>query len=197
MMLSNVVPSGEFDVQSGVQQIAVARIADHQPVLPVVADEAFGDALDRLGEPPLAAQPRLLGAAQRRDVVEPEQPLAAGHRDMAAGIGHLDVGDQQIEQFAPLGLPDHLLVQQLAAARPQQFDDAGPMIEVVPEPLGVEQLQLCFLVARQVAQPPVVEEEPPVLVDHAHRGRTIVQDFVKLPLLLHDLCSCWVSAVMS
>ena len=75
---------GQIDVEAGIEQIAVARVADHQPVLAVVADEAFGDALDRLGQPLLAAQPRLLGAPQRRDVVEPEQPLAAGHRDMAA-----------------------------------------------------------------------------------------------------------------
>ena len=107
----------QVDVQAGVEQIAVARVADDQPVLAVVADEAFGDALDRLGEPLLAAQPRLLGAPQRRDVVEPEQPLAAGDRDMAAGVGDLDIGDQQVEQFALLGLPDHLLVQQLAAAQ--------------------------------------------------------------------------------
>ena len=91
---------GEFEVQARIKQVAVVGIADHQPVLAVVADEAFGDALDRLGEPALAAQPRLLGAAQWRDVVEPEQPLAAGHRDVAAGIGHLNVGDQKIEQFA-------------------------------------------------------------------------------------------------
>ena len=102
-------------------------------------------------------------------------------------IGHLNVRDQKIEEFPLLGLPDHLLVQQLTAARPQQLDHAGPMFEVVPEPLGVEQLQFVFLVPRQVAQPPIVEQQPPVLVDNAHRGRTVFQDFVKLPLLFLDL----------
>ena len=65
----------QIDLQAGVEQVAIARVADDQPVLAVVADEAFGNALDRLGEPPFAAQPRLLGAAQRRDVVEPESRL--------------------------------------------------------------------------------------------------------------------------
>ena len=109
----------QIDVQAGVEQVAIARVADDQPVLAVVADEAFGDAFDRLGEPLLAAQPRLLGAPQRRDVVEPEQPLAAGHRDMAAGVGDLDIGDQQVERFALLGLPDHLFVQAVGRRAPQ------------------------------------------------------------------------------
>ena len=61
------------------------------------------------------------------------------------------------------------------------------MFEVVPEPLGVEQLQFGFLVPRQVAQPPIVEQQPPVLIHNAHRGRTILQDFVKLPPLFLDL----------
>ena len=73
----------EIDVEAGIQQVAIARVADDQPVLAVVADEAFGDALDRFGEPPLAAQSRLFGAPQRRDVVEPEQPLAARDRNVA------------------------------------------------------------------------------------------------------------------
>ena len=86
-----------------------------------------------------------------------------------------------------LGLPDHLLVEQLAAARAQQFDDARAVIEVVPEALGVEQLQLVLLVADQIAQPPIVKQDAAVLVDHAHRGRAVIQDFAKLALLLDDL----------
>ena len=168
MMLSNVVPAVEIDLQTGIKQIAVAGIADHHPVLAVVADEAFGNTFDRLRQPPLAAQPRLLGAPQRRDVVEPEQPLAAGHGNVAAGVSDLDIGDQQIEQLSPLGLPDHLLVEQLAATGPQQLDDARAVLEVVPEPLGVEQLQLVLLVARQFTQAPIVKQQRPVLVDHAH-----------------------------
>ena len=106
---------------------------------------------------------------------------------MTTVVGDLDVGDQQIEQLALLGLPDHLLVQQLAAARPQQLDYARTMSEVVPEPLGVEQFQFLFLVAGQFAQAPIVEQEPPILVDDAHRSRTIVENFAKLALLLGDL----------
>ena len=87
---------------------------------------------------------------------------------MAAVVGDLDIGDQQIEQFALLGLPDHFFVEQLAAARAQQLDHARTVLEVVPEPPGVEQFQFLFLVARQVAQPPIVEQQPPVLVDDAH-----------------------------
>ena len=177
----------QVDVQAGVEQIAIARVADHQPVLAVVADEAFGDAFDRLGEPLLAAQPRLLGAPQRRDVVEPEQPLATGHRDMAAGVGDLNIGDQQIEGFALLVLPNHFLVQELATAQTQQFDDARSVIEVVPESLGVEEMQFFLLVAKQVAHPPVVKQDPPLLVDDADRGRTVIQDLAKLALLFENL----------
>ena len=177
----------QIDVEARVEQVAIARIADDQPVLAVVTDKAFGNALDRLGEPPLAAQSGLLGAAQRRDVVEPIKPLAAADRDVAAVVGDLDVGDQEIEQFALLGLPDDFLVQQLSAARPQQLDHARAMIEVVPETPGVEQFQLLFFIAGQFAQAPIVEQEPPILVDDIHGGGAEVEDFAKLALLLGDL----------
>ena len=177
----------QIDVEARVEQVAIARIADDQPVLAVVTDKAFGNALDRLGEPPFAALSCLLGAAQRRDVVEPIKPLAAADRDVAAVVGDLDVRDQKIEQFALLGLPDDFLVQQLSAARPQQFDHARAMIEVVPEPPGVEQVQLLLLIAGQFAQAPIVEQEPPILVDDVHRGGAEVEDFAKLALLLGDL----------
>ena len=177
----------EFEVQSRIKQVAVVRIADHQPVFAVIADEAFGNALDRFREPLLAAQPGLLRAAQGRDVIEPEQPLGAGDRNVAAGVSDLDIGDQQIEQFSALGLPDHLFVEQLAAACAQQLDDALPVREVVPEPLGVEQFQLILLVARQFAQPPVVEQQSPIFVDHAQAGRAVFEDFTELALLFGDL----------
>ena len=61
------------------------------------------------------------------------------------------------------------------------------MIEVVPEPLGVEQLKLARLVAHQVAQAPIVKKDAALLVDHAHRCGAKVQDFVELALLLDNL----------
>src|SRR6185437_8160848 len=106
---------------------------------------------------------------------------------MAAVVGDLHVGDQKIEQFALLGLPGYFLVEQLSAARAQQLDDASAMIEVVPEPFGVEQVQFLFAVACQFAQAPVVEQKPSVLVDHADGGWAKIENFPKLTLLLGDL----------
>ena len=113
----------QIDIQTRVKQIAIARVADDQPILAVVAGEALRNAFDRLGEPSFAAQPCLLGSAQGCYVVEPKKPLATGDCHMAAVISDLDIRNQQIEQVASLGGPDHLLVQQLAALRPQQLDD--------------------------------------------------------------------------
>ena len=177
----------QIDVEARVQQVAIARVADDQPVLAVVTDKAFGNALDRLGEPPLAAQSGLLGAAQRRDVVQPIKPFSPADGDVAAMVGDLHVGDQEIEQFALLGLPDDFLVQQLSAACPQHFDHARAMIEIIPEPPGVEQFQLFFFIAGQFAQAPIVEQEPPILVDDIHGGGAKVENFAKLSLLLGDL----------
>ena len=106
---------------------------------------------------------------------------------MSTGIGNLNVGNQQIEQLAALGLPDHLFVEQLAAAGPQYIDDACPMIEVVPEEFGIEQLQLVFFIACQFTQPPIVKQQPSVFVDHAQSGRAVFKDLAKLPFLLGDL----------
>ena len=78
-------------------------------------------------------------------------------------------------------------LSKLAAARPQQLDDARAVSEVVPEPPGVEQLQLVLLVAEQFAQPPIVEQEPAVFVDDAHRSRAVIENFAKLAFLLGDL----------
>src|SRR6185312_14370146 len=74
-----------------------------------------------------------------------------------------------------------------SAARAQQLDDAGAMVEVVPEPFGVEQVQFLFAVACQFAQAPVVEQKPSVLVDHADGGWAKIENFPKLTLLLGDL----------
>ena len=90
----------QFDFHARVEQVTVARVADDQPILAIVADETFRDTFNRFGEPPLAAQTRLFRASQRRDVVKPEQPLAPGHSDVATGIGDLDIGNQQAEKLA-------------------------------------------------------------------------------------------------
>jgi hypothetical protein len=106
---------------------------------------------------------------------------------VAAMIGDLDIGNQQMQRIAVLGFPDHLFVQELAAARAQQFDDAFTMGEIDPKAPGVEQIQLVALVAEQIAKPPVVKQNASIVVDHAHSRRAVVEDFAKLPLLLHDL----------
>ena len=84
-------PCAQFDFQARVKQVAVARIPDDQPVLSVVADEAFRDALNRFGKAAFTAQPRLFRATQRRDIVKPEQPLAPGHGDVPAVVGDLHI----------------------------------------------------------------------------------------------------------
>ena len=61
------------------------------------------------------------------------------------------------------------------------------MVEIVPKQLGVEQIELFLLVAEQVPHPPIVKQDPPVLVDDADRRRAEVQNFAKLALLLDDL----------
>ena len=86
-----------------------------------------------------------------------------------------------------LGLPDHLFIQQLAAARTQHFDNTRAVVEVVPELLGVEQTQLLLFVAQQVAHAPIVEKDASLLVDDAYSGRAKVQDFTKLALLFDNL----------
>ena len=42
-----------------------------------------------------------LALLQRRDVVDPEDPLAADEADMAAVIGDLDIGNEDVERAAP------------------------------------------------------------------------------------------------
>jgi hypothetical protein len=84
---------------------------------------------------------------------------------VATLIGNLDVGDQQVETLALFGLPDHLLVQQLAAAVPEEPDDPVPMVEVLPEPFRIEELQFLFFIPQQLAQTPIVEEEQSFVVN--------------------------------
>ena len=76
----------------GVEQPAVAGVAQHEAVLGVVEDEAFRDALDRLDEALLAQPAGVLGHLQRGDIVDPQHALAAGEADVTAMIGDLHVG---------------------------------------------------------------------------------------------------------
>ena len=58
---------------------------------------------------------------QRGDVVDPQHALAADEADVPARVGDLRVGQQQVEELAVLGPPDHLLVQQLPAPLAQRL----------------------------------------------------------------------------
>ena len=60
------------------------------------------------------------------------------------------------------------------------------MIEVVPETLRVEEVHLLFVIAQELAQPGVVEQQPPVLIDDVEAGRAIFEDLAELALVLGD-----------
>lgn len=180
------VPRRQVDVKAGVEQFAVAGIADHQPVFGIVAGEPFGDALDGFGEAPLADAAGLFGAAERRDVIDPGDPLGAREADVAALVGDLNVGHQVVQELPVLGPVDHLLVQELAATLAQTPDDAGSVVEILPEPPGVEELELGLVVADHLAKPPLVQQKPPRLVDHHQPGRAVFEDLAQLPFLLGD-----------
>ncbi len=187
MMLSKVMPGLTALSVAGIEQPAIARVAQHEPVLGVVEDEALRDALDRLDEALLAHAAGVLGRLQRGDVVDPQHALAAGEADVTAVIGDLHVGQEDVHRLAVLRLPGHLLVQELAAALAQAFDDAGALVEVVPEPARVEQRELVGVIAEQLAQAGIVEQKPAVLIDDIERRRAIFEDLTELPLLLGDL----------
>jgi hypothetical protein len=107
---------------------------------------------DDLTELPLLLGDLRLALAERRDVVDPQDALAADEADVAAAVGDLGVGDQHMDEPALLGLPDRLLVEELAAALAQPLDDPGPVVEVVPEPPRVEEVHLLLVIAHELAQ---------------------------------------------
>ena len=80
-------------VQAGIQQVSITRIADDQAVLAVVTDEAFGDALDCLGE--VAVRCAIVPArrGERRDVVEPDRAVSHRLRRRDRLICDLNVGN--------------------------------------------------------------------------------------------------------
>ena len=94
-----------------------------------------------------------------------------------------------MQQLAALGTPSHFLIQQLSTAATQLSDDSIALIEVVPEPPGVEQLEFVFLVAGQFPQPCIVEQQSAIFVDHAQTGRTELQGLAELALMLGCLDS--------
>ncbi len=63
----------------------------------------------------------------------------------------------------------------------------GALIKVVPKQPGVEQFQLVFLIAGQFAQTFIVEKQSSIFVDHTQAGRTELQGFAKLTLVLGRL----------
>ena len=124
---------------------------------------------------------------ERGDVVNPQHALAAGKADVPTLIGDLHVGQQQMKRPAALGPPDYALVDELAAAFAQRLDDPRALLDVVPEQPGLDELKLILLVSEHFAQPRVVEQQPPVLVDDAHRRRAKFQNLAELPFLLGNL----------
>ena len=64
---------------------------------------------------------------------------------------------------------------------------AGAVVEVVPEPPRVEEVHLLLVIAHELAQARVVEQQPPVLVDDVEAGRAIFEDLAELALVLGDL----------
>src|SRR5215211_6624432 len=104
-----------------------------------------------------------LPLSERGDVVDPEDALPPQKADVPAAICHLDVGNQLVHVLTLFRRPNCLLVEELAAALAQRRNDPGAMIEVVPEPLGVEELQLVLAITHELAKAGVVEEQPPIL----------------------------------
>ena len=96
----------QVDVQAGVEQIAVARVADDQPTLAVVADETFGDAFDRLREPLLAAQPRNEGKPPAAVIVS--QALASKLFPQGEALGKSIYLASQKQKTPIVGIVDRL-----------------------------------------------------------------------------------------
>ena len=153
-------------------------------------DQSGGTVLENLAELALLLGDLRLALGQGGDVVDPAKTLAADKADMPAPVGDLDVRDQQVNELALLRLPDHLLVQQLAALVLQCRDDPRPLLEVMPERAGVDELELLLLVAQELPQARTVEQQAAVLVDDDQRRRAQFQHLAKLALVLGDLCVC-------
>ncbi len=52
-----------------------------------------------------------------------------------------------MEELTLFGLPDYLLVQQLAAVLPENLNDPGPVVEIMPGMLRIEESRFRFLIA--------------------------------------------------
>ncbi|MFY9694633.1 MAG: hypothetical protein WAK35_12915 [Xanthobacteraceae bacterium] len=153
-------------------QFSQAPIVEQEP--PIVVDdihcggaevEDFAKLAFLLGDLRL-----LLG--QRANIVNPQHTLAADKTNMATVIPDLHIGQQQMNQCAFLGPPNHFFIEKLAALLAQLVDDPYALIEVMPMHAGIAKIELCFAVAQNFAQPRVVEQQPAVFVDHQQRRRT-------------------------
>ena len=169
------------------QQVAHAPIVEEDA--PFVVDDAHSrrTVVQDFAELALLLDDLELVPGQRRDVVDPKHPLAADEADVATAIGDLCIGQQQVEELAALGAPNHFLVQKLPAAVAQRCDDPGTLFEVVPELAGVDAVELVLRVSKQLAQPRVVKQQPAILVHDQQRRRTELQDFAELALVLGGL----------
>src|SRR5829696_492206 len=169
------------------EERAQSGVVEDEPPLLVDEAETRGAVLQEIVELALLLGDLRLALAQRRDVVDPQDALAADEADVTAAVGDLGVGDQHMDEPALFGFPDRLLVEELAAALAQPFDDPGAVVEVVPEPLRVEEVHLLLVIAHEPPQARIVEQQPPVLVDDVEAGRAIFEDLAELALVLGDL----------
>ena len=73
---------------AGIEQVAIAAVAQHQPVVPVEQGEALGDALDRIDQP----LPSLCDLARARlHLVEQAHVLDRDHGLVGEGGDQLDL----------------------------------------------------------------------------------------------------------
>ena len=88
MICSNVVPARHFGRKTGIEQLAVAAVAEDEPILAVVESESLGDALDGIDEPlaRFGHLAQILFLDLDRGV--PEEPERLGHAaDFVAARG--------------------------------------------------------------------------------------------------------------
>ncbi len=168
-------------------ELAQAFVMEDESSLLIDQTQSGRTALQQLPELPLLLGKARLALLESRDVVQPRDPLAADEADVPAPVTDLDIRDQERDELPLLRFPDHFLVQELPAAFAKRFDDPVAVLEVGPKPFGVEEVQLVLVVAHELAQPCVMEDDPPLLIDDVERGRTMFQDLAELPLVLGHL----------
>ncbi len=169
------------------QQIAQAPIVEQESSLFVNDEQRRGAILQDLTKLALLLGDLRLALGQRGDVVHPANTLATDEADMSAAVGHLHIRDEQVQKLPLFGLPDHLLVQQLAASVSQRFNNPSSLLEVVPERAGVNVIDLLLRVPQEFPQARVMEEQTAVLIDDYQGRRAEFEHLAELALLLGDL----------